>query len=79
MPHVSGSARYAYTGYCVLVMAVCVLIAVSPNGFFRFLARLVGFSKSPPKMKPWVEIAYRTIAIVGFLWILLLLVKVIRS
>jgi hypothetical protein len=78
MPHVSGSPRYAFIGYCVFVMAVCVLIGASPNGFFGFLARLVGFSKSLPKMKPWVEIVYRIIAIVGFLWILVLLVKVIR-
>jgi hypothetical protein len=76
MLYMPATVRYVFIGYCIFVMAVCVVLASNPAWFLRLLA----FGRPLPKLmeKRWVQTAYRVVAIGIFFEVLRLLIQALR-
>ena len=77
MPHPATSAGYVFIGWCCLVIAVCVVLALKPARLFGLLAWRRPLPKVPEKR--WVVAAYRVSAVAILLWVIGLLLEFGRS
>jgi hypothetical protein len=77
MPHLATSAGYIFIGWCCLVIAVCVVLALKPDRLFRLLA----WRRPLPKAleKRWLVAAYRVSAVAILLWVIGQLIEFGRS